>query len=72
MKVNGKGGRFIGLSEYYKGQLVVLVARCVFWALLKDPSASGLKSDLPAALHMFMIIFTIIVSVSPLRLVIVG
>ncbi|KAJ5298582.1 L-serine dehydratase [Penicillium atrosanguineum] len=60
MKVNGKDGRFIGLSEYYKGQLVVLVARCVFWALLKDPSASGLKSDLPPALHMFMFMFTIL------------
>jgi hypothetical protein len=63
MKVDGKGGRFAGLSEYYKGQLVVMVTRCVFWALLKDPSASGLQPNLPPALHMFMIMFTILVSV---------
>lgn len=63
MKVEGRGGRFAGLGEYYKVQLISLVARCVFWALLKDPSASGFEPTLPPALHMFMIMFTVLVSV---------
>ncbi|KAJ5818375.1 hypothetical protein N7474_003966 [Penicillium riverlandense] len=58
MKVEGRGGRFAGLGEYYKVQLIVLVVRCVFWAVLKDPSASGLKPTLPPALHLFMVLFT--------------
>lgn len=64
MKVEGRGGRFAGLGEYYKVQLIVLVVRCVFWAVLKDPSASGLKPTLIPALHLFMILFTFLVSVS--------
>lgn len=64
LKVEGRGGRFVGLGEYYKVQLIVLVVRCVFWAVLKDPSTSGLDAKLPPALHMFMIIFTLMVSSS--------
>lgn len=60
-KVERRGGRFAGLGEYYQIQLIVLVSRCVFWALLKDPSASGLESNLPPALHFFMMIFTALV-----------
>ena len=62
MKLQGSGGRLVGLSEYYQIQLIVLVARGVFWALLKDPAASGLREDLPPALHMAMGIFTCLVS----------
>jgi hypothetical protein len=62
LKVEGRGGRFIGLGEYYQVQLIVMVARCVFWAVLKDPSSSGLQPTLPPALHLFMILFTILVS----------
>lgn len=60
-KVEGSGGRFAGLGEYYQIQLIVLVSRCVFWALLKDPSASGLEASLPPALHIFMMIFIVLV-----------
>ncbi|KAJ5585210.1 uncharacterized protein N7459_005010 [Penicillium hispanicum] len=59
-KIEGRGGRFTGLGEYYQVQLIALVVRCVFWALLKDPSASGLEPNLPPALHMFMIAFTVL------------
>lgn len=62
LKVEGRGGRFVGLGEYYQVQLIVMVARCVFWAVLKDPSSSGLQPTLPPALHLFMILFTIMVS----------
>jgi hypothetical protein len=64
LKIDGMPGKFRGLAEYYQTQLIVMVARCVFWAVLKDPSASGLESDLPPALHAVMIAFTILVSIS--------
>ncbi|KAJ5408386.1 hypothetical protein N7509_002269 [Penicillium cosmopolitanum] len=60
MKIEGRSGRFKGLAEYYQVQLIVMVVRCVFWSLLKDPFASGIEATLPAALHMFMILFTLL------------
>ncbi|KAL4896465.1 Ima1 N-terminal domain-containing protein [Aspergillus ambiguus] len=60
LKVEGRGGRFVGLGEYYKVQLIVMVVRCVFWGVLRDPSSSGLEPTLPPALHIFMIFFTIL------------
>lgn len=63
MKVEGKAGRFVRLGEYYQVQLVTLVARCVFWALLKDSSANSISPTMSPALHASMIIFTILVSV---------
>jgi hypothetical protein len=62
LKVEGRGGRFLGLGEYYKVQLIVMVVRCAFWAVLRDPHSSGLDPTLPPALHSFMILFTILVS----------
>lgn len=62
--VEGRLGRLAGLGDYYKFQLTVMVARCAFWALLKDPSSSGLHHALPSTLHMFMIFFTVAVSSS--------
>ncbi|KAJ5894333.1 hypothetical protein N7495_006024 [Penicillium taxi] len=69
MKVDGKFGRFARLGEYYQIQLITLVSRCVFWALLNDPSSSGLDPSLPPALHMFMIIFTVLSVVISRRVV---
>ncbi|KAL4921559.1 Ima1 N-terminal domain-containing protein [Aspergillus aurantiobrunneus] len=60
LKVEGRGGRFLGLGEYYRVQLIVMVVRCAFWAVLRDPSSSGLDVTLPPALHLFMILFTIL------------
>ncbi|THC92597.1 hypothetical protein EYZ11_007927 [Aspergillus tanneri] len=60
LKVEGRGGRFVGLGEYYKVQLIVMVARCAFWAVLRDPSSSGLDPSLPPALHVFMIFFSLL------------
>jgi hypothetical protein len=61
LKVEGRGGRFLGLGEYYKVQLIVMVVRCAFWAVLRDPSSSGLDATLPPALHLFMFFFTVLV-----------
>lgn len=62
MKVEGRPGRFARLGEYYQVQLIVLVARCVFWALLKDTTANDISPALSPILHMSMAIFTILVS----------
>ncbi|KAK1138753.1 hypothetical protein N8T08_002018 [Aspergillus melleus] len=69
LKVEGRGGRFVGLGEYYKVQLIVMVVRCVFWGVLRDPSSSGLDPSLPSALHWFMILFTVLSVVISRRIV---
>lgn len=63
MTVEGRAGRFARLGEYYRVQLVTLVARCVFWALLKDSSTNSISPNLSPALHTSMIIFSIVVSI---------
>ncbi|KAL2000977.1 hypothetical protein VTN02DRAFT_2378 [Thermoascus thermophilus] len=60
MKVEGRTGRFVGLGEYYKVQLIVMVMRFVAWAVLKDPLMSGMQPTLPPTLHAFMMAFTIL------------
>ncbi|KAF7715514.1 Uncharacterized protein PECH_007004 [Penicillium ucsense] len=60
MRIEGRTGRFSGFAEYYQVQLITLVARCLFWEILKDPSASAMSKQLPPALHSFMIIFTLL------------
>lgn len=72
MKVEGRAGRFARLGEYYQVQLITLVARCVFWALLKDSSANNISPTLSPVLHMSMIIFTILVSAFSLSALISG
>ncbi|KAL4930650.1 uncharacterized protein BDV17DRAFT_258253 [Aspergillus undulatus] len=69
LKVEGRGGRFVRLGEYYQVQLIVMVVRCAFWAVLRDPSSSGLDATLPPALHSFMIFFTILSVVISRRIV---
>ncbi|KAJ5514784.1 hypothetical protein N7463_004336 [Penicillium fimorum] len=60
MKIDGMPGKFHGLAEYYEAQLIIVVVRCVFWAVVKDPSASGLEPKFVPAFHALMIIFTIL------------
>ncbi|RAL09496.1 uncharacterized protein BO97DRAFT_374562 [Aspergillus homomorphus CBS 101889] len=60
LKVEGRGGRFVGLGEYYQVQLIVMVVRCAFWAVLREPSLSGLEASIPPTLHLFMFFFTIL------------
>ncbi|CAG8058062.1 unnamed protein product [Penicillium olsonii] len=68
-KINGMPGKFEGLGEYYQAQLILMVVRCVFWAVLKDPSASGLDPNLPHALHAGMILFMLLSVLISSRLV---
>lgn len=61
-KAEGRPGRLAGLGGYYKLQFLVMVTRCVFWAVFKDRSTSGLSPTQLSALHLFMILFTLLVS----------
>jgi Ima1 N-terminal domain len=61
LKVEGRSGRFVGLGEYYKVQLIILVVRFVAWALLKDRMISGINPSLSRAMHIFMMGFIILV-----------
>lgn len=62
-RVERRNGRLAGLDEYYRIQIFVLVARFVAWACIQDPSMSGLDPGVLPAIHIFMAIFTIIVSI---------
>ncbi|CAG8421381.1 unnamed protein product [Penicillium salamii] len=68
-KIDGMPGQFEGLGEYYQAQLILMVVRCVFWAVLKDPSASGLDPKLPHALHAAMVPVTLLSVFASRRLV---
>ncbi|KAN0085356.1 Ima1 N-terminal domain containing protein [Elaphomyces granulatus] len=59
LKVEGRNGRFVGLGEYYKLQLILIVMRFVAWALLKDPDAANMPSSLLPVLHACVAAFTI-------------
>lgn len=61
-KVDGKSGRISGVREYYRIQIVALVVRFVAWTVLQDPTITGLNPTLSPAIHIFVIIFTLIVS----------
>lgn len=61
-KVEGLNGRILGLNQYYKCQLIVMVTRFGIWALLKD--TSRMRPSLPPAIHAVMILFMIVVSIS--------
>lgn len=66
-KIEGRHGWLVGLGDYYKVQLIVLVVRGIFWGVLRDPSSSGLQENLLPALHLFMIIFTCLVSILDIK-----
>jgi hypothetical protein len=65
LKVEGRNGRFVGLGEYYKLQLILIVMRFVAWALLKDPDAANMPSSLLPVLHACVAAFTIMVGSLP-------
>lgn len=58
------GCRMVGLKEYYKLQVVVLMARIGAWMFLKDGYAAGLSLPALRAAHLFMLAFITIVTIS--------
>lgn len=62
MKVVGSHGRLANLAEYYEIQLIFMLIRVIFWSLFKDPSASGIDALKCMAGHLFMMLFTNLVS----------
>lgn len=65
LKVEGRNGRFAGLGEYYKLQMILIVMRFAAWALLRDPAASSIPSSLLPVLHVVVAAFTIVVGSLP-------
>jgi len=62
-KIRGSGYRMVGLSDYYKLQLVVLVVRICSWAYLQHGAVAGLSVAALRAAHLFMLAFLAIVSI---------
>lgn len=58
-----RGCRLVGLKDYYKLQVVVLMARIAAWVILKDDHAAGLTLTARRAVHIFMLAFITIVSI---------
>ena len=68
-KINGRGGRMVGLSEYYKLQVIVLAAKLVAWFSLGGNAAADLSPSASKGAHAFALAFTMLVSTpSPLRI----
>ena len=61
-KVKGSGGRMVGLSAHLKFQMVVLAVRAASIWCLQEVGTMKLALQVFRAAHLFMIIFTIIVS----------
>lgn len=57
------GCRMVGLKDYYKLQVLVLMARIGAWVFLKDGYAAGLSLPALRAAHLFMLVFIAIVSI---------
>ncbi len=60
-KVRGTGGRMVGLSEYYKLQIVMLVTRVVAWWAVHNAGSINMSPVALKGAHGFMLAFTIIV-----------
>lgn len=61
-KLDRGGGRILGLSEYYKIQMIFLVIRCVSWAVFTR-SLYDLDASTRRAMHSFLIMFSMIVCI---------
>ncbi|KAI9806189.1 MAG: hypothetical protein M1825_006304 [Sarcosagium campestre] len=68
-KVRGLKGRLVGLSDYYKLQILVLSARSVAWFVLKDSDAFGLDVKAVQGIHIFLLAFVAITTATSLRTV---
>ncbi|KAI9890653.1 MAG: hypothetical protein M1814_003722 [Vezdaea aestivalis] len=53
-RVNGEGGRMVGLSDYYKLQVISLSARCLAWFVL---GGVGLTVEASRMTHAFFLVF---------------
>lgn len=60
-KLNGRRERMIGLGEYYKAQIMILVVRAVAWGSLQDSEKSGLDASMVAAAHLVVLAMTLVV-----------
>ncbi|KAL9108541.1 MAG: hypothetical protein Q9187_008284, partial [Circinaria calcarea] len=62
MKIQGRGGRMVGLSEYYKLHGLLLATRLVVIYTLRDSTGSQLSHQSLKAIHAFMVVFALVMS----------
>lgn len=60
-KLRGNVGRMVGLTEYYKLQVIFIVIRSAAWGLLVKAPAFSADPQTSKAAHAFMLAFTILV-----------
>ncbi|KAI1913895.1 hypothetical protein LOZ61_002550 [Ophidiomyces ophidiicola] len=63
-KVSGRSGRITGVREYYRIQIVALVARFISWVMLQDTSITDLNPNLSRAIHIFIGLFTLFTTIA--------
>ena len=61
-KFKPRRGRIIGVSEYYKLQVIFLAIRSAAWAVLTRTSSFDFDTTTAKGIHAFMLVFTILVS----------
>ena len=60
-RTEGKGGRLVGLKEYYKLQVMFLAIRLAAWAVLGETTSIQVDPQTAKATHYFMLVFTVVV-----------
>ena len=60
-KIQGRGGRMVGLSEYYKLHGLSLATRFVVLYTLRGSTGSQLSPQSTKAIHAFMVVFSLVV-----------
>ncbi|KAI9801295.1 MAG: hypothetical protein M1833_002865 [Piccolia ochrophora] len=67
LKVRGSGGRMVHLNDFYKLQVMVMIAKSLAWWTLRDSSKFGLDPAAEKGVHIFMLMFTSLTSLLSLR-----
>ncbi|KAI9869796.1 MAG: hypothetical protein M1830_005083, partial [Pleopsidium flavum] len=68
-RARGSDYRMVGLSDYYKLQVVVLVVRICAWTYLQHDAAAGLSAAALRAAHLSMLAFLAISTMVSMRIV---
>ena len=64
--VNPRPDRIIGMSEYYKLQIIFLVVRFAGWGVLVWNLSSDSDTQTAKGVHTFLLVFIILVSFTPI------
>jgi hypothetical protein len=62
-KLYWRRARMAGLNDYYKLQIIVIVARFLVWGLLQEPVSYGVRAQLVWAIHLVTLFLTALVRI---------